>query len=507
MTLLPERKRASGAYRRFEREVKRYIARILRRYQIAWLANPAAFLAHLGARQIGKDFTWALRVALDMVCGPGTLWNALSATARHAATFLSDVRKHIQALLAIMDFCGLKPWEITKDSHTVLWLDNDSQVESHAATVRAVVGRRGNVLMNEVGVVPAAGQLYEAALPIVEGQLDIGARARFVMISNACPQGLFWHQLWTGRRSKGWAKVTSTWRACFANWLAQRGEPRWKVQRWIVAKVKARVRKLGSAAYKQWYGCEFRHPSQSYLDNLLLDRAGYDPDNVWDHKDPKRPIILPTRARSIQQVIGQDIGRHIHPMTIAKGLLWEGACWGLPVEAFWEMEYEHQHDELARAISQRKTVRAVIDSTGPGDAPAENAQKVWPHLVEPHKSSGPAAWALALNFKDMLQRGVYRYDRGDLDTRMELDGVRIQARADGSQKVVLPTSEGQDQGDRPTHGDRAMASLLCAWGARGVAESDDTAYDDALSDMPLSQPMSAGVADWSRLGGNSSDGW
>lgn len=480
----------------------------LRRYQLAWLIASRRHwaTAHLGSRQVGKDWTWAWDVACEMVTTPGTRWNVLSATARHAQQFLADVKRHLLAIQRAFAAMGLRApdFEQGRQSVTLLGLDNDSTLESHAATVRAVVGKRGSFLLNEVGVLPRPQDVYEAALPVVTGQLDQGKTARLVLVGNATATGSFWHTFWTGSLSRDFTKLVSTWSDCFRDWLTQvHGEgpaTRVKVEAWLTERSRWRQQAMGKAAFAQWYQCQWRAPVDGYLSPTLLDQRSVDPDEVlggalW--------------ARDTQQVIGWDIGRHVHP-SVQLPLLLHGPAERLSLQqiapqVLWSQPYHVQHAALDQLVRQRQTLGVAIDSTGPGDSPTEEAQRRWPHLVQPVTLSPTSWWALASNVRALLEEGVLWLDRGDLDTRMDLEGVQILpgARVD---KVALP--ERREGPGRESHGDRFSALALAAWAARGLLRGavSGTAYSDALADAPRVKPRTEGWG-WQRLGGGRDKGW
>lgn len=491
-----------------ERALRQCAQYALRRYQLTWLIASRRHwaTAHLGSRQVGKDWTWAWDVAAEMMTVPGTRWNVLSATARHAQQFLADVKRHLLAMRAALTAWGLKApdFEQGRQSVTLLGLDNDSTLESHAATVRAVVGKRGSFLLNEVGVLPRPQDVYEAALPVVTGQLDQGRRARLVLVGNATATGTFWHTFWSGSLSRDFTKLVSTWSDCFRDWLTQvhgsGSATRVRIEAWLTERSRWRQQAMGRAAFAQWYQCQWRAPVDGFLSPTLIDQRSVDPaevlgDALWQPHT--------------QQVIGWDIGRHVHPSVqmpvLAHGSGGRPALQQIAPQVLWGQPYHVQQDALGALIAQRQTVGVAIDSTGPGDNPTEEAQRRWPHLIQPVNLNPSSWWALASNVRALLEDGGLWLDRADLDTRMDLEGVQVLP-GRTVDKVALP--ERREGPGRESHGDRFAALALAAWAGRGLLRGIDTgtAYSVALAEAPSVRPRTEGWG-WQRLGGGRDKGW
>lgn len=479
--------------------VLRQIARkVLRRYQIGWHSdNP--FIAQNGGRQIGKDHKWSFDMALEMRSRGGVQWNGVSATSRTAAQLLHDVSTHYRFICACTEAAGFTSPKRLKSSVTQILLDNESSMESHAATVRAVVGRRGSFFFNEAGVIPKAEQLYEAAMPIVTGQLDMGmSKARLVIVSNASPKGNWWHGFWTGRKSRQFHKITSTWKQCYTDWLDELGWNQKNIKRWINNRIRQRVFMLGKAAYDQWYNCIFRAPQEGGLPPELLDR-----------QSQIDPLVLLGRqlyGRTLHQVVGYDVGRHNHPAVVMPAALFEEAGYQLGHETrqMWQTPFHTQLEVVKEVVTRRQTDRLIVDAGGMGDPQAEACARAWPHLTESYKFGPTTWWPMFANFKSLLEEGRFWLDPGDLDTRMELDGVMIEQK-NGRDRVIMPETKG-GAGEQPTHGDRATAAMMCGWGMRSLASSSSQGYDALDIDVGAG-PLTKGIVDWSRLGGKSNKGW
>lgn len=439
---------------------------LLRGYQLEWLTADGDDVCHIGGRQIGKDWSWALEVALDLAFRSGRQWSMISASKSHSQDFLGDVKRHLRYLDRVARAHGPALPLAVKDNSEGIELDNGSRIRAFGATKKNATGRRGNVILNEVGIMPHAQEIYEAAEPVVRGQRSQGVEARFILISNAAVRGSFLHRFWTSEQSQGFRKILTTWEDAYRRWLTQdRGRPLAAVDAWIGRQVQEMIRRLGGGAFGQWYRCLWRSPDEGYLHYELLDRMAFDPD------EGEGPDI---HDRQIPQVIGYDVGRHVNPAALARLLLWgqddEGLWrrWGLPVEVFRQMPYAAQRDEVERLRLQRKTVKIAIDKTGIGDEPAEAAQERWPGLVEPIHQGAPVVWGVWSAFKADGEAGLLRYHRGDKELRMELDGVSARHLPGGRVQVLLPAEGG-------AHGDRASALALANYAAReGVSADYDT---------------------------------
>lgn len=422
--------------------------RVLYPYQRDWLR---AFLplpgdtgdsAILGGRQEGKDFTAALGVTVNLLCDPvglqGASWNVVSSTRAQAAAFVRDVKMHLAAIGPLVGWDGLLPVDNVQE----LRLSNGSSLVSHAASVRSIVGHRGSFVLNEVSAIPCAAEVFEAALPVVEGARRNGRAARFVLIGNASPVGSLWHALWTQK--------LATFRRSCVPWSEAMRSMGWS-EAAIAAKRAELIADIGVGAFMQWFECVWRVADGGMFPQLLLDQQRW----VEEEMDLEDMASWP-------QVVGLDVGRTGDPTAAVRVLVNPdtGAMFTQPSLAWKDTEYATQVDMVRAICEERETLGVVMDKTGIGGPFFEQLCSGLAPLgvaVMPVVFNALVKWSL---FRDLLQRFEQRLlwlAPDDLHLRMELDGITSSAGATVPQ-VVLPRGGG-------AHADRAVALALAVAGA------------------------------------------
>lgn len=426
---------------------------VLRGYQQEWIAEAdGKDVAHRGARQVGKDHTWAFEVALDLAYRPKRQWSILSASLSHSKDFLDDVSLHLDFLEALSKLNSVGFPKRLKDSAEQIKLDNGSFIRAFAATPKNAQGRRGNIILNELGIMPQAELIYETAEAVVRGQRNMGLDGLMRIIGNASPQGSFFHRFWEGRQSASFVKITSSWEDVFLDWLTNDlGHAVRDAQTWIDAQVAEMIERLGLAGFGQWYRCEWRAPAEGFFDVDLLLRQQYDPLDL--------PDAFPDLADSrVIQSIGWDPSRRVHPAGIAQALLGSDgqSVWGHNPRRMVQWEWQQQEDELDRLRRQRRTAAIVIDRQGIGDKPAADAARRFGRIVHEYAFSSPARMLLFNNLLSQLERGV-AWMPASTDLQMELQSIQRTYSQTGREGIDIPES-------RDCHGDMAVAMALAVYG-------------------------------------------
>ncbi len=427
-------------------------------YQRQWLntARTAPYIAHLGGRQIRKDTTWAAHLVGGCVSTPHKQWQAFNCTATKAQEFLDDCRKWNTLFGWSCSRAGVSYPRLVVDNATTLKWDNGAVIRSRAPTLRNVVGVRDSVLLNEAGVIPHAQQLYEALYPIVRESRSQGRDAQFVIISNACRKGQWWDEFWSGRVMGGnssWTPIQTTWED------AKRG------QGWTDAQIAEErtqiLRDISTPAFLQWYMCVFRSASEGFFESELLDKASVDRPGPFD---------------TSPQVVGYDVGLKVHPCAYAPLLL---PSPDLPAHimkttAKWGREYADQRRDILALTRARPTRGVAMDATGAGTQAEELRKLLSKHGVPLDEVSMGLGTAVEMftTMKDAYQAGDLTYDRGDIDFRIELEGLVLGTTPRGHETVKIPEERIDVDGERKTrHGDRAVAGGLAVrtWRRRGKA--------------------------------------
>lgn len=448
-------------------------------YQRRWLhlSYQHPFLAHLGARQIRKDTSYSCLCVSQALSTPHKEWQAFSCTEGKAQEFLEDCRRWYKLFCYALDRAGRQAPALIKDSVHTLAFSNGSVIRSRAPTVRSAVGIRGSVFLNEVGVIPHAKSLYEAAYPIVSEARAAGRDAQMIVVSNASRKGTWWHGFWTGVVAKG----KGAWRGILTTWEGAKRALGWTRHQITQAKRQI-IESIGGGAFGQWYECKWRSPEEGFFPHHLLETRGYDPATALEALDLTR----------LPQTIGYDIGRRVHPAAWGRLLLkpqgHDEIGYLLPTEVKYQMPYPAQRSFLADLIDQRRTRAVYVDSTGTGDTQCEEVQREFQGsgtLVKGVSFAGNGATHLFEALKDHMEGGRFWFDRGDLDLRIELEGIEVHTNNTGQEKVHIPEDSFSDGGQRLVrHGDRAVSAALSACGlSTGQRRQPTTALADRQPTM------------------------
>ena len=428
-------------------ETGRTLRRALRPYQLAWVAAlmTSPYLLHIGGRQIGKDTTWAAPATLQCMSEGHRQWSCFSSTGPKASEFLDDCRRWSRAFGDAYRRAGQRPPALTKDNATTLQWDNGAVIHSRASTLRSVVGIRDNVLLNEIGTIPHQRELFEAAYPVVRQARANGNNARMIVISNATRLGTWLHEFATTTANdpaSGWTAINTPWSETVRSmgWTESR-----------IAEERAQIiASIGIGAFNQWFECQWRSASEGFYAATLLDSISYDP-----------AILSPADLTDLPQTIGYDIGRTRHPYALQQLLIKpDSTRYALRSFARHNVEYEAQLTELERIMSLRETLRVGIDSTGRN----AHAERVW----QKHRSRvlqvnmDPASTHRMFDTaKNDMERRALWIDRGDLDLRIELEGIASVATNTGGEKISIPEERySTEQGRQVRHGDRAVSLVL-----------------------------------------------
>jgi len=430
-----------------------------RPYQVDWLLQilgqgASGRVAILGGRQIGKDYVALSFVAAWRMCTiEDHVVNVVSATDKHAMQMVKDVKRWIYLLQYVFDL-GIDP---RNDSKKEFRLVNGSVLYSHAGTVRAIVGQRGDIYLNEIGVrdPKTAKELIEAAGPIHDGAMDQGKPSLWMITSNATRRGHPWHTFWTTEESDDFVKIKSTWSDC----MRSMG----RSDKWIAQVREARIKRYGLGAFLQWYECVWRSESEGFLPAKLMQQHQY-------HTLPPT-VMQPGNT----QYIGYDVGRINDPSAFARTIRQDqGLLWALPTEARHSMRYKAQRDHIQGLIDRANTSgvstnRIEIDATGIGHEPAECSEERWPGIARGHVINAQTKLAMFNRLKATIEAGKLYLPAGDIDLMMELESIELEPRDHTADRIVLPRENGK-------HCDRAFALALSVWGATDPTSN----YWDAL---------------------------
>lgn len=417
-------------------------AHVLYPYQRDWLADmlePGQDTAILGGRQEGKDYTTALAAACDLCTdGPQRAeWQVVSATRAHAAQFVRDVKEHLARIAPLIGWDG----KMATDNTQHLITPWGSELKSHAASIRSIVGHRGNFVLNEVSAIPGVEELFQAAYPVVTGARANGRPGRFILIGNASDMGSWWQTAWdTG---------LETFKRSVVPWSAAMRSRGW-TEAEIDRERRLIISNIGTEAFLQWYECEWRTVLGGLYAQATLNRQRCD-------------VAALAGWRSWPQVVGMDVGRTGDPSAVTRLILGPGGQrYSLPTLTWHNMPYAEQLRRLGDVLAERPTLAVIVDQTG-NISFVEQVKAALAGVcpILGFTFTAASKWGLFERLGQELERGDVWLCPDDLDLRMDLDGVKATDSFGGIPSVHLPR-------DRRGHSDRAVALALAVWGASSV---------------------------------------
>lgn len=447
---------------------------VLRPYQQVWIkvALAHSFIAHLGARQIGKDWVWSWFVVVTCVSIPGQQWQVVSKSKKHAQAFIRDCKAHLKFINKVLYSSGSRPIEIVSDSMETLHLSNGARVESHSSNPDAVQGMRGSFLLNEIGALKEAKEIFETGYPIVTGALDNGIPAWFIIVGNATRKGTFWHNFFTdGKRHKGFKRLKSTWRGCY--------ETMGKSEEWLASRELARRINLGPNGYSQWYECNFRSSNDAFFSDELIRSCLY--EDVDDRGNYIAPFDL-----LLPQSIGYDVGITNNPTVFSRVLVDDELehfrnMYALPTVSLQGVKFKDQFKTLEDLTLERDTYAIIPDARGLGAKVAEDLEDLYPGLVEPFKGTMEKNYNIFSAVKDAMEKGELLIPASDEELLLELENVELDHTDSGMPRIMLPETNNPETGLK-CHGDRAYALALAIHGTNFMT---DTSVPHVKKTAPL----------------------
>jgi phage FluMu gp28-like protein len=203
----------------------------------------------------------------------------------------------------------------------------------------------------------------------------------------------------------------------------------------------------------------------------FLDEAtawlSYDLITAVEHADAGKP----EKYAGNLCVVGNDIA--------ARGDLWVAWVWEIVGDVLWTREVRElgrasfaEHDAaIAEIMNRYRVARLVMDQTGMGEKPVEDARRRYPGRVEGVLFSAASKLALASAGKAAFENRKVRIPEGDVKLRADLHKLK---------KVVGPTGIPRfvAESDRAGHADRAWAAFM------GIAAADPGKHPEPAIFLP-----------------------
>jgi phage FluMu gp28-like protein len=448
-------------------------------YQRRWLADRSRFKAAMVTRQGGKSkFMAAIEVIEDCLAaeasGERTRWIWLSRGERQAAEAMEE---------------GLKPlckvYGTTVEALDYLW-EADSQLKYKATEITfrkcgsritalpsnpdTARGFTANVVLDEFAIHQDSRKIWGALFPAISRK-----ELKLRVLSTPNGRNNKFHEIITAQGSPHSVSLPIN-----GEGLRERSEGSCPV---------CAIPSHGTHTHGGLWSRHIVDIHQAVADGLDRDlaelRAACGDDEIWaqeyelkfldeatawlsydlitaaEHPDAGKP----QKYAGNLCVVGNDIA--------ARGDLWVAWVWEIIGDVLWTREVRElgrasfaEHDAaIAEIMNRYRVARLVMDQTGMGEKPVEDARRRYPGKVEGVLFSAASKLALASAGKAAFEDRKVRIPEGDPNLRADLHKIR---------KVVGPTGIPRfvAESDSAGHADRAWAAFL------GIAAADPGKHPD-----------------------------
>jgi len=414
-------------------------------YQKRWFLDRSRFKAGMFARQTGKTFTTTLEIVDDcfaaMTGGRRERWVILSRGERQAKEAMDEgIKRHAQAYQIGFEELEYN-WIGQESSHKALEvvLPGGSRITALPANPDTARGFSANVFLDEFAFHKDSRSIWKALFPVISN----GWRLRVVSTPNGKSNKFY--ELVTGE-DEAWSRhIVDIYQA------VRDGLPR-------------NIDELRTAigdedAWAQEFELKWLDEASAWLP--------YDLIATVEDPDAGDPFLY----QGGPCFIGNDIARRRD--------LWVAWVWELVGDVLWTREivelkgatFAEQDDAIDDLMARYNVVRLVMDQTGMGEKPVEDAQRRHGLRVEGVLLNGARPLAVATAGKQAFEDRRVRIPTGRPELRADLHKVK---------KVVGPTGHPRLVADRDGagHADRFWAAML------GIAAADNGAQPAAGVSIP-----------------------
>ena len=402
-------------------------------YQQRWFKDRSRFKIGMFARQTGKTFTTTLEIVDDcfeaMTLGQRRRWVILSRGERQAKEAMDEgIKRHAKAYQ--IGFEELEyDWVGQETSHKALEvaLPGGSRITALPANPDTARGFSANVFLDEFAFHKDSRTIWKALFPVISA----GWKLRVVSTPN-------------GKGNKFFELMTSsdaTWSRHLVDihQAVAEGLPR------DVAELRAGI--ADEDAWSQEYELQWLDEASSWLSYELIgsvedDEAG-----------------LPDLYQGGLCFVGNDIA--------ARNDLWVAWVLELVGDVLWTREivelkrasFRTQDDVLDELMRRYRVARLVMDQTGMGEKPVEDAKRRYgEHRVEGVLLNGARPLTVATAAKQRFEDRTLRIPAGSPVLRADLHKLKKVLGPTGNPRLVA-------ERDGEGHADRTWALFLALAGA------------------------------------------
>ena len=410
------------------------MAGLLYPYQVRWLKDPSRFKIGMFARQTGKTFTTTLEITDDCIDvdlhGGRTRWIILSRGERQALEAMNEgIRPHMQAygMAAELLEYDLKLDDTTHRAAEVV-LPNGSRITALPANPDTARGFSANTFLDEFAYHKDSRAIWGALFPVISKP---GLKLRVTSTPN-------------GRNNK----FFELWNSADTTWSRHRVD----IEEAVADGLPRDLVELRAAAgdedlWRQEFLLEFLDEASAWLP--------YSDIVACEDEAAGRPEAY----QGGPCFIGNDIARR-SDLWVAWVLELVGdVLWTREVVTLKNASFAAQDAEIARLMGRYNVSRLVMDQTGMGEKPVEDAKAahgggrvVGLHLI------GAARMNVATTAKQAFEDRKIRIPFGDPALRADLHKIKKVNSETGMPRLVA-------ERDGEGHADRAWSVMMAIAGA------------------------------------------
>lgn len=419
---------------------------LLVRYQREWLSDGARLKLLVKSRRIGGSFITALESAsraAGLEWGPrglenydptlGVDQNIVSASHAQAMDLLEEAGRHLFALEEVLGMPLLEG----EPSRTRITLKNGHRLVALAANPRTIRGAKGDLTLDEFGVMPFSRAIWRAAKPLTDPTL--GRRKGYRLRVCGTPLGddnMFYALACTDEGKRFSRHTVDIHRA---------------VRDGFPADVDALREEAGDLdSFAQEYECQFLSALTRYISADLYER------NCYDDGDRPAAAGYGYAGMDVARKATGDLSAIVELKRIATTL------WHESTEARRGVPWAEQERWVDEVLSRCQ--RMAVDATSIGSQFAERLVFKHGARIEPVEFTTKSKEMLATGTKLALEKGELRPRRDDVELKRDVLSVRREMTDSSKVRYDAPRT-------KAGHGDRAWA-LMLAVHAAGKPVSD-----------------------------------
>jgi len=410
-------------------------------YQRRWMEDTARFKIGMFSRQTGKTFATCAEIVLDCIRaemeGRRVRWVILSRGERQAAEAMDEAIKPFckafyrlyEAVSQAAPEFSENEWRVERDDGEVatykaleVRFPSGSRITALPANPDTARGYSANVFLDEFAFHKDSRAIWTALFPIISKP---GLKLRITSTPNGKANKFY--ELWTGQD---------------AAWSRHQVDIHQAVSEGLIRDVPALRAALGDEdSWRQEFELQFLDEGSAWL--------SYDVIVACEDPEAGRPELYGGGACTI----GNDIAR--------RGDLWVAWVWERVGDVLWTREivemrnasFAAQDAEIARLMAHYQVERLIMDQTGMGEKPVEDAKSRYGYIVEGVILAGNARLNIATRAKQNFEDRKVRIPAANPALRADLHKLKRVLGDTGAPRLVADR-------DAEGHADRTWAAFL-----------------------------------------------